>query len=137
MLQANRSDRSRGYKYPFTCVRLGWLLELVHEFSIFPRPPSLRLPPFVPLFRVDFVHGLLKSCKGFDFVHGLLKSCALWAFELIQSPRFCARLCWILVSFLVHTIARRLRVLCCDSRASDCPKPSGITGVFEFDFMSS
>src|SRR6185295_3263324 len=47
---AYRSDRSRGYKYPFTCFRLIAALELVREFSVPPgRRPYVSLPPFFPL----------------------------------------------------------------------------------------
>ena len=47
---AYRSDRSRGYKYPSTCVRLLRILELVRELSISPgRRPCVSLPPFFPL----------------------------------------------------------------------------------------
>ena len=34
---------------------------------LFSRPPPLRLPPSVPLFRVGFVHGFVRLCIGCDW----------------------------------------------------------------------
>src|SRR6185312_1579907 len=50
---AYRSDRSRGYKYPFTCVRLIAAFVTRPWIVLSPRPPPLCSSPPVHLFRVD------------------------------------------------------------------------------------
>ena len=57
---------------------------------LFSRPPPLRFPTSVLLFRVEFVHGLLRPCVGFDWERRPYPPRALWAFESIQSPGFYA-----------------------------------------------
>ena len=67
------------------------LLYCVREFYVSPgRRPCVSLP--VLLFRVDLVDGLLRPCVGFDWERRPYPPRALWAFESIQSHRFCARL---------------------------------------------
>ena len=50
---AYRSDRSRGYKYPFTCVRLIAAFVTRPWIVLSSRPPPLCSSPPVHLFRVD------------------------------------------------------------------------------------
>ena len=64
------------------------LLYCVRELFCYPGRRPLCFSPSVPLFRVDFVHGLLRPCKGFDWERRPYPPRALWAFVLIQSPRF-------------------------------------------------
>lgn len=55
---------------------------------------------------------------GFDWEMRSYPPRALWAFESIQSPDFCALCNGFSTLFLAHLITRRLRILCGDSRVS-------------------
>ena len=61
-----RSDRSRGYKYPFTCVRLRVAFVFRPWIVLSPKSPPLCSSPSIPLFRVEFVMDL------WDFVSDLI-----------------------------------------------------------------
>ena len=86
---AYRSDRSRGYKYPFTCVRLIAAFVTRPWIVLSPKPPPLCSSPPVHLFRVD-----LNVVGGRTLVdllgkEALTSSCPLGGFESIHLLILC------------------------------------------------
>ena len=102
---AYRFDRSRWYKYSFTCVRSSAAFVLCPLILCFPRPPPLCSSFSVHLFMVDLNVVCVRTLVDLIGKGGPNLSCPLGGLNQSISS-FCALFDEISISFLVHLIAR-------------------------------